>query len=177
MKRMRRMSLTKTRKWSMCRAGVGGPQATAFTRVVTTGWRDDPRVLGTCSTLGVSCAGRAPVSLEEPRVAWLSMSFQRPAQALPVWGTYRLSPCLDGTRLGRKAVPPPFPGMSTPLGHWDTWGHGWRVVPCLVNPHACSLKGQASGSAGRSWAPPAGSCLSGSWLLDTVGPLDSLLPP
>lgn len=69
MKRMRRRSLIKTRKWSTCRAVVGGPQATACAWLVTTVGRDSPRVLGTCSTLGIGCARRVPVSLEEPRVA------------------------------------------------------------------------------------------------------------
>lgn len=82
MKRRRRRSLIKTRKWSTCRTIVGGPQATACAWVVTTGGRDSPRVLGTCSMLGIGCARRAPVSLEEPRVARPSLSFQRPC----LWG-------------------------------------------------------------------------------------------
>lgn len=67
MKRMRRRSLTKTRKWSTCRADAGGPQATARAWAVTTGKRQS-KSSWTCPRLGIGCARTAPVSL----------SFQRP---------------------------------------------------------------------------------------------------
>lgn len=174
---MRKRSLTKTRKWSMYRAGAGGPPlATACTWVVTTGGRGSPRVLGTCSMPGVCCAGRPPVSLEGPSVAWPSLSFQRPCLSSACVGTY--SPCLVGTRFGGKVAPLPSQVCLLLQATRAPGVHGWRMAPCTVNPHVCSSsKGQASGSAGRSWVPPAGAFLFGSWLLDAAGPLDSVWPP
>lgn len=85
-------------------------------------------------------------------------------------------PCWD--QVWGEGGSSPFPGVSTPSGHGSTWGHGCRMTPCTVNPHVCSsLKGQASGSAGCSWVPPAGAFLFGSWLLDADEPRLSAAAP
>lgn len=103
MERMRRRSLTKTRKWSTCRAGVGGPQATACAWVVTTG-RDNPRVLGPVPRWVSAVLGEHLSPWRSPGWPGPPCPSRGPARAMPVWGTYRLSPCPNGTRIGGKVA-------------------------------------------------------------------------
>lgn len=126
MKRRRRRSLTKTRKWSMCRAGVGGPQATACAWVVTTGRETVQESLGPVTRWVSAVLGEhlSPWrNLGWPGPLYLSRD---PARALPVWGTYRLSPCLDGTRLGgRWHLLPRYFHSRRPLEHLGIMAGGW----------------------------------------------------
>lgn len=175
---MRRRSLTKTRKWSMYRAGVGGPSSHSMhSGSDHGGWgRGSPRVLGTCSMPGVCCAKRSPVSLGGAQCGLALLVFPEALLELRLYGHLQPLPCWD--QVGGKVAP--LPSQVCPLlqATGAPGVHGRRMAPCTVNPHVCSsFKGQASGSAGRSWVPLAGAFLFGSWLLGAAGPLDSLWPP